>query len=137
MAEESQEPKNFDKYKEKAKRLLDDETKVKSLIDVATDKITAIMSNSAKMNEFTEHVRLAIRMIRAYVSGEYREMPWRTLVVLVAGIIYFVTPLDLIPDFIPAMGFVDDISVIFWIFRSFADDLEKYKAWESSIITPQ
>ncbi|MEQ8712749.1 MAG: YkvA family protein [Cyclobacteriaceae bacterium] len=134
---EEREPKSFDKYKAKAKRLLDDESKVKSLIDVAGDKITAIMSNSAKMSEFADKVRLAIRMVQAYISGEYRELPWRTLIILVAGILYFVTPLDLIPDFIPALGFVDDISVIFWIFRSFADDLEKYQEWEASLVYPQ
>ena len=135
--EEVNEPKNFDKYKAKAKRLLEDESKLRSLIDVAGDKITAIVSNSAKMKEFTEQVRLAIRMIRAYISGEYRELPWRTLLILVAGILYFVTPLDLIPDFIPALGFVDDISVIFWIFKSFSDDLDRYREWEAGMVYPQ
>lgn len=134
---EAKEPKSFDKYKEKAKRLLDDESQVKSLIDVAGDKITNIMSNSAKMNEFADRVRLAIRMVRAYISGEYRELPWRTLIILVAGILYFVTPLDLIPDFIPVLGYVDDISVIFWIFKSFSDDLENYQEWEASLVSPQ
>ena len=76
-------------------------------------------------------------MIRAYVSGEYRELPWRTLIILVAGILYFVTPLDLIPDFIPALGFVDDISVIFWIFKSFSEDLEKFEEWEASLYPQQ
>lgn len=136
MAEEK-EPKNFDKYKAKAKRLLEDESKVKSLIDMAGDKLAHIMSNSDKMSEFSDHVKLAIRMIRAYVSGEYRELPWRTLIILVAGILYFVTPLDLIPDFIPALGFVDDISVIFWIFKSFSEDLEKFEEWEASLYPQQ
>jgi len=134
---EDKEPKSFDKYKAKAKRLLEDESKVKSLIDVAGEKITNIMSNSAKMSEFADQVRLDIRMVRAYISGEYRELPWRTLIILVAGILYFVTPLDLIPDFIPALGFVDDISVIFWIFKSFSEDLDKYQEWEASLVYPQ
>jgi uncharacterized membrane protein YkvA (DUF1232 family) len=136
MAEDKA-PKSFERYKAKAKRLLEDESKVKSLIDVAGDKITSIMSNSAKMGEFADQVRLAIRMIKAYVTGEYRDLPWRTLIILVAGVLYFVTPFDLIPDFIPALGFVDDISVIFWIFKSFSDDLDRFQEWESSLVYPE
>ena len=135
--EEEKEPKNFSNYKAKAKHLLEDESKVKSLVDAAGNKITSIMGSSAKMTEFADQVKLAIRMIQAYINGEYRDLPWRTLIILVAGILYFVTPLDLIPDFIPALGFADDISVIFWIFKSFSEDLERFQEWEASLIYPQ
>ena len=44
----------------------------------------------------------------------------------------FVMTLDLIPDFIPVAGFVDDLGVLVWVFNSFGDEINEYLAWEES-----
>jgi len=53
-----------------------------------------------------------LRLIRAYSKGEYRGVPDSTLVVIVAAIIYLINPLDVIPDALPALGFLDDATVL-------------------------
>jgi uncharacterized membrane protein YkvA (DUF1232 family) len=74
-------------------------------------------------------------MIRAYIEGEYREIPWKSMVIILASLIYFVNPFDLIPDFIPGIGFIDDISIILMVFKSVEEDILKFqeKYYSSSL----
>lgn len=71
-----------------------------------------------------------VRMVRETVRGGYRRLPKRTLVAMVAGLVYFVSPLDLIPDVLPLLGFVDDAAVLFWVVRQVRRDIDEFRAWE-------
>lgn len=70
------------------------------------------------------------RLIKAYSRGEYREFPYTSLVKIVAAIVYFVSVADLIPDFIPVIGYTDDLAVLAWVYSSVKDDLQMFKDWE-------
>ncbi|KAB7732635.1 DUF1232 domain-containing protein [Rudanella paleaurantiibacter] len=74
---------------------------------------------------------LLTRLLKAYASGEYREIPWKTLLRMLAVLIYFVSPIDFIPDLLPVIGLTDDIALLMWLFSSVKDDLEKFAQWES------
>ncbi|MEJ1238823.1 DUF1232 domain-containing protein [Chryseolinea sp. T2] len=76
------------------------------------------------------------RLARAYAVGEYREVPWRTMLVVLAAVIYFVNPLDLVPDMIPIAGLTDDFAVLVWVYNSLGTEIEKFQAWESSRARP-
>ena len=71
-----------------------------------------------------------LRMLRAFVTGRYRRVPQRTLLAALAGLVYFVNPLDLVPDALPLLGFVDDVGVLAWIVHKVRQDIEAYVAWE-------
>ena len=66
----------------------------------------------------------------AYSRGHYRQIPIDRLIVVVAGLIYVVTPVDLIPDPIPVAGYVDDAAVIAWVIKSLSDELDAFREWE-------
>ena len=72
------------------------------------------------------------RLIKAYALGQYREVPWKTILLIVAAIIYFVNPLDLVPDIIPLTGLTDDFAVLLWVYNSVSNEIEKFLAWEKS-----
>ncbi len=72
-----------------------------------------------------------VRMVREATAGRYRKIPRRALVAAVAGLIYFVNPLDLIPDMLPALGLVDDAAVLLWMLAQIRTDLDAYLEWES------
>ncbi|WP_215234107.1 YkvA family protein [Dyadobacter linearis] len=82
------------------------------------------------LSEFQNSVQLLIRMVRAYASGQYRHLPWKSLLSVVAVLIYFVSPLDLIPDFLPFVGVTDDIALVVWLMKTLSDDISKFGAWE-------
>ena len=72
------------------------------------------------------------RLLKAYALGHYREIPWKTLLLIVAAIIYFVNPLDLVPDLIPLTGLTDDFAVLLWVYNSASDEINKFLAWEKN-----
>ncbi|MDZ7897294.1 MAG: YkvA family protein [Arcicella sp.] len=78
----------------------------------------------------SEKVTTLARMIKSYVSGDYKIIPWASIVKMIAVLLYFVSPIDLIPDFIPVLGLTDDFALIMWLFSSLADDFENFEAWE-------
>lgn len=79
---------------------------------------------------FREQIMLLSRMIKAYVAGEYRQIPTKTLISMLASLIYFVSPIDFIPDVLPILGFADDIALMVWLFNSLQDDIANFRDWE-------
>jgi uncharacterized membrane protein YkvA (DUF1232 family) len=71
-----------------------------------------------------------LRLIRAYSQGQYRDVSESTLVVIIAAIIYVVNPLDVIPDALPALGFLDDATVLALAVRRSRQALDDFMAWE-------
>ncbi|HEV7865784.1 MAG TPA: DUF1232 domain-containing protein [Acidimicrobiia bacterium] len=70
-----------------------------------------------------------LRMLRAYGEGEYRDVSGKNLALAAAGLLYLVSPLDMIPDFLPG-GFSDDAAVIGFIVRKLRTELVAFEAWE-------
>lgn len=75
------------------------------------------------------------RLLRAYAQGEYRTVPWKSLLLIVAAILYFINPIDVIPDLLPIIGLSDDFAVLFMVYKSIGDDIDKFLSWEKSKAT--
>lgn len=73
-----------------------------------------------------------IRLIRAFHQGEYRDISSPNLLTIIAAIIYFVSPFDLIPDSVPILGHIDDALVVRLALESVRADLDAFMAWETS-----
>jgi uncharacterized membrane protein YkvA (DUF1232 family) len=102
------------------------------LFELAKDVVNKLQTVGFKGNlaQFQGNVQLLIRMVRAYASGEYRNISWKSLVSIVAVLIYFVSPIDLIPDFLPVIGISDDVALVLWLLKSLGDEVDKFSAWE-------
>jgi uncharacterized membrane protein YkvA (DUF1232 family) len=72
------------------------------------------------------------RLIKAYATGQYREVPWKTILLIVSAVLYFINPLDLVPDIIPLTGLTDDFAVLLWVYNSVSNEVEKFLIWEKS-----
>ena len=124
--------KFYKKATQSAKALLKDPVKLNQVLSAAKEKMTGIQFDNEKVGAFVNKVKVLIRMVKAYVKGEYKSVPWKTLLAILAGIVYFVMPLDLVPDFIPITGFLDDFTVIMLITNAFQSDIENYRLWEKN-----
>lgn len=123
---------NFKRYKEKAAALLQDKKKVQELVKNSAEKIKTVIEKNENLKEFVDQVGLMIRMIKAQFSGEYKDFPWKSTVMVAGALLYFLTPLDLIPDFIPGLGLTDDAAVVYWVYQNIKEDIEKFRQWEIS-----
>lgn len=86
------------------------------------------------LTEVWDDFMLLVRMLRAYHAGQYRTLPWRSLLLVVGAVLYFVMPADLIPDLIPGVGLLDDAAVIAWTVRTLRTDLAAFRSWEQDTV---
>lgn len=77
-----------------------------------------------------EKVTMLSRMVKAYSTGEYKIIPWGSIVKIIAVLIYFISPIDVIPDILPFIGLTDDLALTMWLFSSLKEDLENFEVWE-------
>lgn len=119
--------KYFANARTRAKKMIDDPEALKRVADEA-NRSGANRSGpfAAVMDEF----RTLVRLVVAYARGNYRDIPPASLVTVVAGLLYVVSPLDLIPDPIPVLGYSDDAVVIGWVLKSVRAELDAFRAWE-------
>lgn len=110
-----------------AKELFNNREKLMTTVDKAFKKVTEIEGEQGEIKGLANKVRIFIRMIRAYIEGEYREVPWKTMLIMLASLIYFVNPFDLIPDFLPGIGYIDDITIVLWVFKSVEEDILNFQ----------
>jgi uncharacterized membrane protein YkvA (DUF1232 family) len=77
-----------------------------------------------------ERIAILTQLIRAWISGEYKQVPYRSILMIMVGLVYFLSPVDLIPDFIPGAGFLDDAAVLAFILGQTDKDLQKFTSWK-------
>lgn len=88
-------------------------------------------SEGSRLGKVKEDLRLLQALCLAYWRGEYRAINGKALLAIVAGLMYFISPLDAIPDWIPGLGMLDDIAVLGWIMSHLSKELEAFRAWRA------
>lgn len=119
--------KYFTNARARARRMLDDP---EALARVADESYRSGASRSGHFAGVMEDFRTLVRLVVAYARGNYREIPPDSLALVVAGLLYVVSPLDLIPDAVPVVGLMDDAVVIGWVIKAVRQELDEFRAWE-------
>jgi uncharacterized membrane protein YkvA (DUF1232 family) len=111
----------------RAEQLVRNPKELLGLLTVAERRLDGV-----KAGPFTPMVgdlRTLLRMLRAWGEGDYRQMSAKNLALAAAGMVYLVSPLDVLPDFLPG-GFSDDAAVIGFIVKKLRSELGAFEAWE-------
>jgi len=116
--------KEFMKWKSKAKKYFEDKNEAKKLLDEAT--IKAEKHKKGPLEEIWDKLQLMFKLVRDWISGNYK-VPVGTIILVIIGLVYFVSPVDFIPDFILAAGYIDDASILAFIISQINTELENYK----------
>jgi len=77
--------------------------------------------------------RTLISMIKDYWQKNYREIPWWTVSAAAAALLYVLNPMDMVPDFIPFVGLLDDATVLSVCIFMIDRDLNRYREWKKSL----
>ena len=113
----------------KAKETVKDREGIAKVVGKATQRLKEIAGNSPEWKEFRSKIHVLISMIKSHISGEYRAFSTSSIILIVFALLYFITPIDAIPDFIPILGFTDDASILFLIWKKLNKDIEAFLKW--------
>lgn len=89
------------------------------------------IENVSALAGLIDNIRTAYDMVSDTVTGKYRGVSKSTLALLAGGLAYLALPIDLVPDFIPVAGWMDDAAVLGWIFMRCADEFKKYREFKN------
>jgi uncharacterized membrane protein YkvA (DUF1232 family) len=115
-----------------AEAYVSDPKRLRKLIEDAIGKINVIPRGP--FGETWPYLLAMVRVVRDYQRAEYRDLAAAKLLIIIAAIIYFVSPFDVIPDWIPVLGHIDDAFVVSLALKSVRTDLDTFMAWETARI---
>ncbi len=122
--------RSFESYREKADFILGQGDRAKKYLNEALQKL---IEKSPKARAFFDDMKDFIQMVTFWVEGKYQDLPYKSGVLIFGAILYFLNPFDVIPDFVPALGFTDDAAVIALVLKSVSGDLERFRDWKREL----
>ena len=124
-AQSSRRTKMFKRWLEKFSRKLGHQHLIK-LVQRRGSVAQSLDDIPKRMHRVANQTRLVLELIDDFVEGRYREIPWRSMVVLAGAVLYTVSPTDVVPDFVPILGAMDDLALVAVATRLLRKDLERY-----------
>lgn len=122
----------FSLFVSRATRLLGKPFKVITVLNEAADKLADEKSKDNKFKQLFSTAFTMVRLVRSYVSGEYRQIETSTIISGLGVLLYVLSPIDLVPDFIPVLGFLDDLSLVSWFLGKFHVEVARFREWEQT-----
>ncbi len=122
----------FNVFMSRAGRLLGRPFKVVTVLNEVADKLADRKSKDGKFQQLLDIMLTVVRLVRSYAGGSYRDISAKTIVSGLAVLLYVLSPIDLVPDFIPVLGFLDDLSLISWFVSNFQTEISRFREWEQT-----
>ena len=111
-----------------AEELLSNTSKVDGLLIDVEEKLKTIPKVGGKLSQIPAFLSL----LKCYITKQYDKVPTGTIIAITSALLYFLIPSDLMPDFIPLIGYIDDASVISVCTTLVGHDLKKFTKWRDS-----
>ena len=120
---------SFKRFEEKAKRYVENPKEINRLLKSALHKAN---NKKGSLTEVWDKLQLFFELIKSWSKGDYRDISKKTIIIIVATVIYFVSPIDLLPDFIVGLGIFDDVALIGFTAKQISTELERFKTWKDN-----
>jgi uncharacterized membrane protein YkvA (DUF1232 family) len=117
-----------------ASRVLQRRFRVVLLIRNAYERMLA---HSDVLSAVWQDLKTMLRLLIRWVDRSYQRVSWTPLLLIVGALLYFVVPLDVVPDALGALGFVDDVTVISTVVQQVRHELDRFRQWENTKSLPE
>ena len=121
-------PRRYRDYQRRADGLVRSKERLKNLATQAVRKLSG--TASMRIDRVRDELILCIALVRSWIHGEYDGVSRQTIVAVTAALLYFVVPLDVIPDFLIGVGFIDDASVVGYVMTMLAAEMDAFRRWQ-------
>ena len=124
---------------ENVKKKIDEEYVNSEVSKIEDGDLDMVMKNKEKIDKkfagsglkkYAEMGKVMFGMLKDYKKGEFKEVPWFTIAAVVFAMLYIFNPLDIVPDFIPGLGYVDDFAIFTIVLRFIETDMHSYLDWK-------
>jgi uncharacterized membrane protein YkvA (DUF1232 family) len=122
----------FSVFLNRAGKLLGRPFKVVLVLNEVANKLASKESGDNKFKQLFDVARTVVRLVRNYVSGSYRQVETSTIVSALGVLLYTLSPVDLVPDFVPLVGFLDDLALLSWFVEKFQGEIRRFREWEQT-----
>lgn len=116
------------KYFDKGTSKVDDEH-VKKAAESA-DKLKEKLKDTKALSKFFDELMLLVSLVTDFWKGHYRKIPYKAIAAIAFTILYVMNVVDLVPDFIPGLGLLDDATIVGLCLKLVSYDMEQYKLWK-------
>lgn len=113
------------RFTPRAKKIYEDRDKMDELLRDSEGK-----SRKFGIRAMYDDIKILRQLLSDYRKGQYRAISKSSILLIVAGLTYLITPIDILPDFILGLGFMDDAVVLGYVIRQLYDILDQYKTWK-------
>lgn len=100
-----------------------------ALLNKASRKTNA--HKTGPLSKIVDSVKVLVRLAFSYARGDYRNIAYEKLALVIAALVYFVMPIDALPDFIAGFGLTDDAALLAWTWSAVRDEVEQFLLWEA------
>jgi uncharacterized membrane protein YkvA (DUF1232 family) len=114
----------------KAKVIIEDPLATATMADKAQRKAR---ENQGSLGAVRKELDTLIRMLKAWATGKYKGIGLANLLIVAGAVFYFLNPMDAIVDFLPLLGFTDDIAVITFAISRLRNEFNKFQDWEEVV----
>ena len=103
-------------------------------VDIAkvAQRAKDIENKLPKLKHLMEQAKLILSMVKDYWSGRYREVPYWVISASALTLLYVLNPLDVIPDVVFGLGYLDDATLVAFCLKLIERELEKYRLWSTA-----
>ncbi len=124
---------------ENVKKKIDEEYVNSEVSKIENGDLNMVMKNKEKIDKkfagnglkkYAEMGKVMFGMLKDYKKGDFKEVPWFTIAAVVFAMLYIFNPLDIVPDFIPGLGYVDDFAIFTIVLRFIETDMHSYLDWK-------
>jgi uncharacterized membrane protein YkvA (DUF1232 family) len=112
---------------EKVQQLMQSNTMMEKLSKLVYKKIETSVQQYA---DVADRIKIMLRMVQSWRNKSYRNISTSSIFITIVILLYFVNPIDVLPDFIPIIGGLDDAILLAYLLKVIDKEIEKFIAWE-------
>ena len=124
-------PRLFDRFRRRAAEVTRSPDELRQLLGAALSKAERAGRLSARFAAVRGELNAFIGLLGAWARGDYRAVSPKALVMVTAAVLYFLAPLDWVPDFILGLGLLDDVAVIGYVLGAVREEIAAFERWRS------
>jgi uncharacterized membrane protein YkvA (DUF1232 family) len=99
----------------------------KVVVEELPDKMAQVLNSVHERMPVVKSMLGKVKTLYAMMRDKEFAMAWSSKTMVIAGLLYFISPVDFLPDVIPVLGYIDDAFVISLVMNALTSEIEKYQ----------